>query len=189
MKKLNRLFTLGALSMIFLTSCDDDPLEDPIIPNEEEVITTLHYTLISYNGGDTIVFTFQDLDGDGGNPPIVLEGTLDSNTSYSGTILLLNEIENPAEDITTEVADEAEDHQFFYQTALSDLNITYNDMDINGDPIGISTQINTNGPGMGTLVITLRHEPNKGGSGVSDGDISNAGGETDIEVTFNVEIQ
>ncbi|HBK71516.1 MAG TPA: type 1 periplasmic binding fold superfamily protein, partial [Flavobacteriaceae bacterium] len=35
----------------------------------------------------------------------------------------------------------------------------------------------------------LRHEPNKSASGVSDGDITNAGGETDIEVIFNITVQ
>ena len=35
-----------------------------------------------------------------------------------------------------------------------------------------------------TMTVILRHEPNKAGAGVSDGDITNAGGETDIEVTF-----
>ena len=43
--------------------------------------------------------------------------------------------------------------------------------------------------GSGTITVTLRHEPNKDAAGVSSGDIANAGGETDIEVTFNVEIQ
>ena len=41
----------------------------------------------------------------------------------------------------------------------------------------------------GTITFTLRHEPNKNAAGVSDGDISNADGETDIEATFDVSIQ
>jgi len=39
------------------------------------------------------------------------------------------------------------------------------------------------------VTITLRHEPAKDATGVSDGDITNAGGETDISVNFPVEIQ
>ena len=35
----------------------------------------------------------------------------------------------------------------------------------------------------------LRHEPDKSAAGVSSGDITNAGGETDIEVSFNVIIE
>jgi len=37
--------------------------------------------------------------------------------------------------------------------------------------------------------VTLRHQPDKGAIGVSDGDITNAGGETDIEVLFDVIIE
>ena len=43
-------------------------------------------------------------------------------------------------------------------------------------------------PGNGTITVILRHEPDKDASGVSNGDITNAGGETDIEVVFNVEV-
>ncbi len=38
--------------------------------------------------------------------------------------------------------------------------------------------------GTGTLTFTLRHEPTKPNTGLSD-----AGGETDITVTFDVTIQ
>lgn len=36
----------------------------------------------------------------------------------------------------------------------------------------------------GDLKIVLLHEPNKDAEGVSAGDITNAGGDTDVEVTF-----
>ncbi|MEZ7887763.1 MAG: type 1 periplasmic binding fold superfamily protein, partial [Flavobacteriales bacterium] len=61
--------------------------------------------------------------------------------------------------------------------------------DEEGNPIGLSTVLTTGEMGSGTITVTLRHEPNKDAAGVSSGDIANAGGETDIEVTFNVEIQ
>ena len=35
----------------------------------------------------------------------------------------------------------------------------------------------------------LRHKPNKSGNGVQSGDITNAGGETDIVVTFELDVQ
>ena len=101
------------LSLLTITSCSSDGPEDPIIPNEEEVITTLSLTLMPNGGGSDIVFRFQDLDGDGGNSPILTGGTLAANTTYTGFVTLQNELESPAEDITVEVAAEAEDHQFF----------------------------------------------------------------------------
>jgi|TARA_B110000977_G_scaffold195511_1_gene274082 hypothetical protein len=193
MKKINLLLALGVFSMLFITSCEKDEPEDPIIPNEEEVITTLNFTLTPDGGGTPVVLSFQDLDGDGGNAPTISEGTLDNNTIYNGSLELLNELEDPAEDITLEVAEEELEHQFFYETLfpteLSDVNIAYNDLDEEGNPIGLSTVLTTGEMGSGTITVTLRHEPNKDAAGVSSGDIANAGGETDIEVTFNVEIQ
>ncbi|MFT7376933.1 MAG: hypothetical protein ACI88Z_000758, partial [Sphingobacteriales bacterium] len=56
-------------------------------------------------------------------------------------------------------------------------------------PLGLQTTITTTDVGNGTLTVILRHEPNKSASGVANGDISNAGGETDIEVTFNITVQ
>lgn len=182
---------IGSLSFLVIlglvTSCEKN---DPEIPNEEELITTLTYTLTPTAGGTAVVFSFQDLDGDGGGTPVITNGTLMANTTYSGTLQLLNETENPAENITDEVADEAEEHQLFYIIGNGlNAQIAYDDADGNGNPVGISTVVNTGDASTGTLTITLRHEPDKSASGVSGGDISNAGGETDIEVTFDVTVQ
>lgn len=188
MKKNNLLLIIGLISMVFVSSCEKDEPEDPIIPHEEEVITTLNYTLTP-DSGDAVVLTFQDLDGDGGDDPIITGGTLIANTTYSGSLELLNEIESPADDITEEIEEEGVDHQFFFQTTVNDMDVAYNDMDANGHPIGLASILTTNGMNSGTLTIILRHEPSKDAAGVSDGDITNAGGETDIEVTFDVDIQ
>ncbi len=189
MKKINPLLLLGMFSMLFAFACKKDEPEDPIIPNEEEVITTLILTLNPDGPGNPVVLTFEDLDGDGGIAPTISGGVLDTNTTYNGSLELLNELENPAQDITEEIEEEAVDHQFFFQPSDNILSVAYDDMDANGNPIGISTILTTTEAGIGTLTITLRHEPNKEAPGVSTGDITNAGGETDIEVTFNVEVQ
>ena len=70
------LFTL-LLSAIFFSSCGDD---DPEIPNEEEVINTLIYSLES-SSGETVELRFTDPDDDGPIDPIVTSGTLQANTS------------------------------------------------------------------------------------------------------------
>lgn len=189
MMKTKSIF-LGMLSAAFVfTACKDDEPDAPIIPNEEEVITTLSYTLVPDGGGDTVVLSFQDLDGDGGNAPIISDGVLQANTVYTGTLELLNELVDPTEDITEEVAEEADEHQFFFPTTIVGLDVDYGDMDADGNPIGIETTLSTLDTDSGTLTIILRHEPDKGAAGVADGDIANAGGETDIEVIFNVEVQ
>lgn len=174
-------------ALIFtLSACEK---KDPKIPNEEEVITTLTYTLTPINGGNTVVMSFKDLDGDGGNAPEITGGTLMANETYNGVLELLNEVASPAENITTEIEEEDEGHQFFFTSSIAGMDISYNDMDENGNPVGIKTTVTTTNSGAGTLKITLRHEPNKTAADVANGDILNAGGETDIEVSFTVDVQ
>lgn len=179
------LYLLFVLVIVFI-GCDKD---DPVIVNEEELITTLNYILTPSGGGATVTLSFVDLDGDGGDAPTVMGGTLAANQSYTATVEVLNESETPAEDITAEVDEEAEEHQFFFASNIAGLTVQYNDSDSDGNPLGLSTTLTTGDASTGSLTITLRHEPNKSASGVSEGDISNAGGETDIEVTFPIEVQ
>lgn len=183
--KINLLSLLAILSIVFATSCSKD---DPEVVNEEELITTLVYTLTPTSGGETVIMRFEDKDGDGGNAPIVTNGTLSANTTYNGTISVLDESTDDVEDITVEVREEGAEHQFFFQATVAGLDVQYSDTDENGDPIGITNTLATQGAGSGNLTITLRHEPNKAASGVSTGDLTNAGGETDIEVTFAVDV-
>lgn len=181
------LLALLATGLLFVTSCSKD---DPEVPNEEEVITTLTYTLTPQGGGNAVVLSFKDLDGDGGNAPVISSpNTLAANTTYTGAIVLLNETESPAEDITEEIMEEDDEHQFFFSSTVGGLSVAYGDQDGDGNPVGLSTTLTTGAAGSGNLTVTLRHEPNKGGAGVSGGDITNAGGETDIEVTFAVSVQ
>ena len=119
------------LASLFI-ACEKD---DPIIPNEEELITTLEYTLKPEGGGDDILFSFKDIDGDGGDEPIILTSPLAANTTYTGTLNLLNESETPAESITEEILEEDEDHQFFFQTDVEGVDVAYNDQDENGNPV------------------------------------------------------
>lgn len=185
----NILWAVPLFSILFFTACEKD---DPDVPNEEELITTLIYTLTPDGGGNAVEFRFTDLDGDGGDAPVISNGTLAANTTYTGVITLLNEAETPAEDITEEVEEEDEEHQLFYQfsTFFTSGSFMYADADANGNPIGLVTTFETPDSMSGlTLTITLRHEPEKEAVGVDLGLIDNAGGETDIEVTFDVTIQ
>jgi hypothetical protein len=181
---MKHLFTFLS-ALILFTACDK---EDAHIENEEEVITTLNYTLTP-TSGTAITASFQDLDGDGAGAATIDSIILSANTTYTGVFELLNETESPAENITEEVSEEDEDHQFFFISGVSGLSVAYNDEDADGNPIGIQNTLTTGAAGSGTLTVVLRHEPNKSGTDVASGDISNAGGETDIEVVFNVIVQ
>jgi hypothetical protein len=185
MKNL-KLIALLVIPTLFSTSCSND--DAPV--NEEEVITSVKVTLIG--GGQTITLTSRDLDGDGPNDPVLTPiggGVLTAGTTYTGSIEFLNELESPAEDITVEVEEEGADHQVFYQLPSSIGTVTYTDTDTNGRPIGLNFTLVAGIFGStGTLTVTLKHLPNKTASGVSGGDITNAGGNTDAAVTFAVAV-
>ncbi|CAL2086721.1 type 1 periplasmic binding fold superfamily protein [Tenacibaculum sp. 190524A05c] len=185
--KTIKLLAIACISAITFASCSDD--ENPTPTNEEEVITTMTITLTPASGSAVTLQT-RDLDGDGPNAPVVtVSGNLLANTTYTGAIVLLNETEDPAENVTTEVAEEADEHQFFYSATGISPTFTYaGTNDSNGNPVGINFSVATGAAGTGTITVTLRHEPNKTATGVSGGDITNAGGETDIEATFNVTV-
>jgi hypothetical protein len=180
---------LGAIIIFALVFSSCKP-EEPVIPNEEELITTLTYTLTPLNGGTPTVFSFTDPDGDGGNPPIFSIQPLEANTTYTGQIQLESQSGGISTDITPEIKAEAVDHQFFFVPSQGlGLSVAYADADTNQHPIGLATTLTTGSAGQGTLKVILRHEPGKNAPGVADGDIDLAGGETDIEVSFEVTIQ
>ena len=186
MKNVHLYAALLLMLGFFFTACDKD---DPEIITPEEVITTLTYTLTPTNGGAAVILNFSDLDGDGGIAPVITGGTLAANETYAGALTLLNESESPAESITEEIAEEDAEHQFFFQSDISDVAVAYNDQDGDGNPVGLSNTLTTGAAATGTLTVILRHEPNKSGENVANGDITNAGGETDIEVTFPIDVQ
>lgn len=184
MKKLNFL-AVTIVSLFGLSSCSNDD-NGPV--NEEEVITTVITTLSG--GGQVATLTSRDLDGDGPNPPVItVSGDLTANTTYLGETSILNELEDPAEDITVEVEEEGTDHQLFYQIPTSLGAINYTDLDSNGKPIGVTFSFTTAEATSGNITVTLRHLPNKAGVGVSSGDITNAGGATDFSVTYPLIVQ
>ena len=173
-----------ATASLFLASCSDDD-NGPV--NEEEVITTVITTLI--NGSTTITLTSRDLDGDGPNAPVVtVSGDLTANTVYNGEITFLNETVTPADNITAEVEEEGEEHQIFYQIPSALGTIGYTDFDVNAKPVGLTFTYTTGNAGTGNLTVTLRHLPNKSAAGVAAGDITNAGGATDAQVSFPIVI-
>lgn len=186
MKNL-KLIALVLIPALFATSCNNDD-DNTTAVNEEEVITTVTTTLIG--GGQTIILTSRDLDDDGPNAPVVtVSGDLVAGTTYQGSTTFLNELANPAEDITEEVEEEGADHQVFYQLAASLGTVTYdaNNVDENGNPIGLAfTLVAGTSGSSGTLTVTLRHEPNKTAANVNTGDITNAAGNTDAEVSFPI---
>lgn len=198
MKKINLRTLLLLLSFtILFTACEDD---DDDHDHENEVITTLRLTFtktdangVAIQGVNPITAIWKDADGSGANPPTVDNINLSASSYYKLDMAILNELANPAQDLTSEIRNEGTKHQFFFQITGNQLNpLVYDDQDTDGKPIGLQTKLSTKaGTGSHTLKVILRHEPNKNGANVSMGDIANAGGETDIETTpaFTLNVQ
>ena len=182
MKNLKFLTAALFVSSLFI-GCSKDDAPEPV--NEEEVITTLTVKLVPNDGGTAITLQTRDLDGDGPNEPVITTGDLATGVTYSGSIVLLNETVDPAEDITEEVEEESVEHQFFY-TATGGLDVTTNgeNLDSEGNKLGTEFTLVAGAVSSGTLTFTLRHEPTKPNTGLNDAD-----GETDISATFDVSVQ
>ncbi len=175
------------ISLLFIQCGDDNP-----IPNESELITSVNLRFIHQDLSDTVMLSFQDLDGDGGLVGIYKQNhPFKSSSQYVGTIEVLNEAENPAEDITLEIQDEQEVHQFFYLSSdTSRLSIKYDDLDANQFPVGLKTKLTTGLQGVSSLRLLLLHEPDKSKPGVREGNPSMAGGDSDIDINFqNIKVE
>lgn len=178
----NAAFVATILSLVTLTACDSAEPE-PCGACEQEFITRLELRLTS--GGGTAVATATDADGDGVD--LLITGlTLDAGTTYTGTIVVLDQIND--EDVAAEILAEADEHQFFFTAGgglASRLAVAATDEDNNGLPIGLqfALTVSAGGAATGTLNVALSHfdEEPKNGTTRSD--------ETDIDVTFPVTIR
>jgi len=166
---------------IILSSCEK---EEPELPNEEELITSVFLRLTPEGGGDEVLFSFQDFDGDGGDAPIIRGAAVKSGLKYTGVLQFWNESVFPEQEITQEIREEGDEHQVFYEST-ADLSIEYLDLDVNQNPIGLLVSVTPGDPGKGQITVILKHMPKK----PNDGTAVDAGGETDIEVSFGVSVE
>ncbi|WP_400192522.1 hypothetical protein [Hymenobacter sp. B81] len=167
---------------LLATSCKDDK-ENPQPDDENELITTVRYTLTPVSGGAPVTVEYKDLDGDGGNAPTIGTLTLAANTTYTGAISFLDESKNPAQDLTTEVSAESDEHLVVYTAAPANLlTITRTDRDAKSLEVGLTTRLVTTTAATGTLQVKLRHQP-----GSKNGQAEP--GSSDAEATFPVTVR
>lgn len=155
--------------------------------NDHDVINKVTMELTSSTENTTL--TFEDIDGDGGIAPTITSGSIKGNMTYSGVIRLYTLHDNHYDELTSEILAEGEKHQFFFSSNVPGISFIYSDKDTLNQPIGLSNTIKTIGTGTGIIRVILRHEPNKSATGVAEGDITNAGGETDIEIEFPITVK
>ncbi|MGS2762344.1 type 1 periplasmic binding fold superfamily protein [Sinomicrobium sp. M5D2P9] len=203
MKTIKLLAFLCTGALFFVSCSNDDDNPDPV--NEEELITKVAITLEA-QGVETVTMEYSnesglghdhDDEGEEGDDHDhdelegVVSGPLKPNTTYIGSIVLLNESVSPAENVTEEIEEEADEHQFFYQ-AIGELDIETDYLDKESDylstdssnPVGLKFTLTTGTEGHGDLRVVLRHQPKKPNTGLED-----AGGETDMDISFHVHIE
>jgi hypothetical protein len=191
-----KFHTLLALPALLLGGCKDtkDPHED----HEHEFITTVALSFAPGSGGEPVEASWADPEDDGS--PVIDDITLSDAEDYTLTVSFLNELEDPPEDITVEVAEESDEHQvFFTGSAVGPVvTQTYEDTDAGGLPLGLENTIATVAPGTGTLIVTLRHLPPENDTPVkvdglaeqaASGGLDGLPGDTDVSVTFNLAVQ
>ncbi len=191
------LFFLSLTTVFTISSCGDD--DAPPVENAEEEITrvTARFTNVADNS-DVVTAVWFDEDGEGTGDPVIDDIVLDAGTSYLLTLQLENTLVSPAEDISVEVDEEAEEHMFFFE--FSDLlfsdpdgngnvdnrgdAVNYEDSDSDGEPLGLITSWTTADASTGALRIILKHQP-----GIKTATSTSADGETDMDITFDVVVE
>lgn len=202
MKKLNlKLLSALLVPMAFiLASCEKD---DPVPEVDQEVITAVTLTFAEVDDADVPVagsafeVVARDVEGIslGNSPEIDVISSLEAGKKYQLEISLYNGIAD--EDVTVEVAEDDTEHQFYFLgSALvgeaAFLTYAYNDSDGNGNPVGLKGNIAVDESATsnaGTFRVVLRHDSNKDFTGADDPNFENfeqAGGESDLDVTFQV---
>jgi hypothetical protein len=176
-------------------------VEEPIKESVPELITKIMLTFTP-SSGPPIIVSATDPDGEGVQN-ISAEGAivLQQNKSYTLAITLFNELADPTSpehNLTNEVSDEGDEHIFFFAwtnnmftTPVGDGNLDnrndamqYLDVDRSGLPIGLVTHWETARAGKGTFRIQLKHQPE-----IKSPVSSSADGETDLDLTFDLEVR
>ncbi len=181
-----RLTTAAILFSVALFSCKKETPE----ANDEEVITTVLLKLTPVTGGNAVTFSYEDLDGPGGNNPVIQPINIQANKAYTASLLVLNKTVNPADTISNEILAEADAHRFYYEpSAGANISVAGLDTDANGLPLGLNSVWTAGNAGTGTMKITLRHYPGTPPNKEAADPVNSTKSSTDIELTFNTTVQ
>jgi hypothetical protein len=186
--------------LLFFSGCEN---KDPEPENIPELITKLTLRFAPAGGGAVVTVTATDPDGEGVKD-LQVDGpiTLVKGTQYNLTLELINGLYAPGEegyDLTEEIEEEADEHQFFFgfsegvfsspagkgniKESASDIPgpINYLDQDKNGRPLGLITSWTTaNASASGkTFRIMLKHQPD-----IKSTSSTSLDGETDLDISF-----
>lgn len=169
-----------AAFVLFATSCEKDH-DDDHKHDEGELISKVVLTLTNdSNSNDTQIAIWSDIDGIGGEDPILPDTLrLKISDSYHGTLRFYTTHDNEFEDITYEIIEEADEHLICYipntLAQVVTMQIDRLDKDINNLELGLETFWKGKMQDVGSVVISLMHQPD-----IKNGECGI--GETDVEI-------
>lgn len=189
--KTIKFYAMAVMAIAMLASCDNDD-DTPAPVEEEEAITKLVLTFTNQaNSNDTVILTWEDTNEDEvvDASEQIVAGTFTPSGVYDAEIGLFNEDEDFLdEDI---LADQAgiDAHFFVYATTLNFTMMRASDDEdrTDGNKLGVKTVWTAGTAGTGTISIELHHESPSVDDSTGFG--TAAGDDTDIDITFNAEIQ
>lgn len=155
--------------LLSLTACSDVEKDDDHHghDHDHEAISKVILDLVSQADGSAQTINYADPQTKNGGADA--EIVLASGTTYDLGITVLNDEEDPIEDITLEIIDEMDEHQVFFTGSVIDdgsVTFTYEDEDSNGLPLGLDNTLTGVAAGSGDLVITLQHMAEQDGNPV-----------------------
>lgn len=151
--------------------------------HDEELITRIVLVLEDGNG-DVQSFTWSDPEQDG--TPEIDTITLSAQSTYQVAVSFWNDLSDPVEEMTPEVASEAEEHMVIVMPQDL-LTVSVIDKDANGADLGLEQEWVTSDVGEDTLSLGLRHMPEQDGVSVKPTtftDVESLSGEWDVLVDF-----
>ena len=209
---MNRNLSLGTVLVLLSTACSDvegegDGHDHHHHDHNHGLATSLYLDFTPQSGGETLSFAWSDPENDGS--PSIDSIVLADGETYDVSVEVWNELEDPAEEVTPEIAEYDDEHQFFFtgdavqgpatgENTSAIVEHGYADTDGNGDPVGIDNTFASLATGSGSMTVTLRHLPPEGRtatktSGMADevatGGLDSIAGDNDIQVEFPVTVE
>lgn len=199
---------ISSVLLMSLTGCADVEKEDDDHHDHNHGLPTTAILTFTDAGGAESSFTWVRIDEhDEAVVDTVVLAVEDG--PYTLSVEIWNEAEDPAEDITPEILQYDDEHQFFFtgdavvgpatgDNADALIDHAYADEDANGLPLGLDNTADAIAAGEGSMDVMLRHLPPENGQAVkvegmaatvAEEGFSGIGGDIDIDVTFPVLVE
>jgi hypothetical protein len=185
MKTAHALVSALVLAVLVISGCSETS-NGPDNQVDHEIVTTVTFTLRPTTGGaDTLVYVWEDIDGVGGNSPNRIDTMrLKSGVLYSCSVKLENRSVSPTIDITSEIEEQLDNHQFLYTMPAQLGTVTILDKDSRSLPVGLVFELqstNEPAPVAGTFTMSLYHYERS-----TDKVAGVPGSETDVSIELPV---